>query len=90
MHHGKLPNGATWNIRELGWRRRLTASFHCIAEIIGQFGLASAVGFPMTTKPARWTRPIGPLPSISCVPAACLILACVRSAPPVSPSTAPA
>lgn len=36
-------NVATWNIREFGRKKRLDASLHFIAEIIGQFDLVSVV-----------------------------------------------
>ncbi|MFN9704494.1 MAG: hypothetical protein ACK595_06690 [Planctomycetota bacterium] len=34
---------ATWNVRELGKKRRLKTSLHLIAEIIGQFDLVTLV-----------------------------------------------
>ena len=36
-------NIATWNVRELGKKRRSTAAIHYIAEIIGQFDLIGVV-----------------------------------------------
>ena len=36
-------NIATWNIREFGKQRRLEASIHYLAEILGQFDLITVV-----------------------------------------------
>lgn len=40
---GETLDIATWNVRELGKKKRLEPSLHSIAEILGQFDLVSLV-----------------------------------------------